>query len=102
MFEGKTANAVYLSNLLAQNINSLSPKDCVILLEKLSVVFRFNVSNLGKIVYKTDLLKTVLVVKGRNLVMRPKLRKFSIAYFDNRKNSAKCLEKFSWPVSNKG
>ena len=25
---GKTANAVYLSNLLAQNINSLSPEDC--------------------------------------------------------------------------
>ena len=25
---GKSANAVYLSNLLAQNINSLSPDDC--------------------------------------------------------------------------
>ena len=25
---GKTANAVYLSNLLAQNINSLSSEDC--------------------------------------------------------------------------
>ena len=64
----------------------------MILLEKLSVVYRFNVSNSCKIVCKTDLLKTVLVVKGRQSGYATKLLKFSIANFDNRKNSAKCLE----------
>ena len=64
----------------------------MILLEKLSVVYRFNVSNSSRIVCKTDLLKTVLVVKGRRSGHATKLRKFSIAHFDNRKNSAKCLK----------
>ena len=32
---GKTANAVYLSNLLAQNINSLSPEDCCDLIREI-------------------------------------------------------------------
>ena len=64
----------------------------MISLEKLSVVYSFNVSNLCKIVCKTDLLKTVLVVKGRQSSYAIELLKFSIASFDNRKNSAKCLE----------
>ena len=37
----------------------------MISLEKLSVAYSFNVSNLCKIVCKTDLLKMVLVVKDR-------------------------------------
>ena len=78
---GKTANAVYLSNLLAQNINSLSPGLLVISLEKLSVVYRFNVSNSSKTVCKTDLLKTVLVVKGRGVLCDGLLKR----YFDNKK-----------------
>ena len=32
---GKTANAVYLSNLLAQNINSLSSEDCCDLIREI-------------------------------------------------------------------
>ena len=64
----------------------------MILLEKLSVGYRFNVSNSCRIVCKTVLLKTVLVVKGRTSGYATKLRKFSIADFDNRKNSAKCLK----------
>ena len=64
----------------------------MISLEKLSVVYRFNISNSCKIVCKTDLLKMVLVVKGRQSGYAMELRKFSIASFDNRKNSAKCLE----------
>ena len=64
----------------------------MISLEKLSVVYSFNISNLCKIVCKTDLLKMVLVVKGRQERLCDGLLKFSIASFDNRKNSAKCLE----------
>ena len=64
----------------------------MISLEKLSVVYSFNVSNLCKIVCKTDLLKMVLVVKGRESGYAMEFLKFSIASFDNRKNSAKCLE----------
>ena len=41
---------------------------------------------------KTDLLKMVLVVKGRQSGFAMELLKFSIASLDNRKNSAKCLE----------
>ena len=41
---------------------------------------------------KTDLLKMVLVVKGQHSGYAMELFKFSIANFDNRKNSAKCLE----------
>ena len=36
--------------------------------------------------------KNVLVVKGRQSGYAMELLKFSIASFDNRKNSAKCLE----------
>lgn len=32
---GKNANAVYLANLLAQNINSLSPEDCCDLIREI-------------------------------------------------------------------
>ena len=64
----------------------------MISLEKLSVVYRFNISNLCKIVCKTDLLKMVLVVQGRQSGYAMELLKFSIASFDNRKNSARFLE----------
>ena len=61
-------------------------------LEKLRVGYRFNVSNLCKIVCKTDLLKMVLVVKGGQSGYAMEFLKFLIASFGNRKNSAKCLE----------
>ena len=64
----------------------------MISLEKLNVVYRFNVSNLFKIVCKTDLLKMVLVVKERQSSYAIELLKFSIASFDNRNISAKFLE----------
>ena len=64
----------------------------MISLEKLSVVYRFNVFNLCRIVCKINLLKTVLVVKGRTSGYATELLEFSIAKFENRKNSAKCLE----------
>jgi hypothetical protein len=64
----------------------------VISLGKLSVVYSFNVSNLYKIVCKTDLLKMVLVVKGGQSGYAMEFLKFSIASFGNRKNSDKCLE----------
>ena len=61
-------------------------------LEKLRVGYRFNVSNLCKIVCKTDLLKMVLVVKERQSSYAIELLKFSIAGFDNRNISAKLLD----------
>ena len=64
----------------------------MISLGKLSVVYSFNVSNFCKIECKTDLLKIVLVVKGRQSGYAMEFLKFSIASFGNRKNSAKCLE----------
>ena len=64
----------------------------MISLEKLSVAYSFNVSNLCKIVCKTDLLKMLLVVKGGQSGYAMEFLKFSITSFDNRKNSARFLE----------
>ena len=41
---------------------------------------------------KTDLLKMLLVVKGGQSGYAMEFLKFSITSFDNRKNSARCLE----------
>ena len=64
----------------------------LISLEKLSVESRIKVFNLCKIVCKTDLLKTVLVIESRRRSYAMGLLKFPIVNFDNRKNSAKCLK----------
>ena len=64
----------------------------MISLEKLSVVYSLNISNSCKIVCKTDLLKTGSCGKRSKVAYAMELLKFSIASFDNRKNSAKCLE----------
>ena len=53
----------------------------MISLAKLSVLYRSNVFNLYKVVCKTDLLKTVLVVKGSKSGYAMELRKVRLTTF---------------------
>ena len=64
----------------------------MISLGKLSVVYSFIISNLCKIVCKTDLLKMVLVVKGRQSGDGMDFLNFRLPAVDNKEDSAKCLE----------